>query len=365
MANNVTCNPFGHRDYCNPNVFNPVMDVLYRNNGDGTFEEVTRKTGIDAAWGSGLGVVCADFNGDDWTDVYVANDGNENQLWINKGDGTFEDTALFSGTAVNADGQPEAGMGVAAGDVDLDGDMDIFVTHLIGQTNTMYRNTGDGFFEDATFAFGLGFVSRPSTGFGTGWFDYDNDGLDDLFCANGAVRLEDEVANGLYPYQQKNQLFHNEGDQGFTGAGGIAGAVLDLMEVSRGAAFGDVDNDGDVDILVSNNNGPVRLLLNELGAANHWLWVALWRDDGNRFAVGARVTVIRTDGSRITKRVHSDGSYCSAGDLRVHFGLADHASIRGVEVRWPNRKTEWWENLPIDQHVKLVQGSGSSKRVDE
>lgn len=320
-ANNPICDPFGYRDYCDPSAFKPVMDVLYHNNGDGTFEDVTRRAGMDRAFGSGLGVVAADFDGDGWTDIYVANDGNNNQLWINQGDGTFKDVGLSSGTAVNAYGQPEAGMGVAVSDPDLDGDMDIFVTHLNRQTNTLYRNNGAGLFEDVTFELGLGFPSRPSTGFGTAWFDYDNDGFEDIFCANGAVVQEDVAGDSTYPYAQKNQLFHNEGGRGYIDAGDSAGPVMSLLEVSRGAAFGDVDNDGDVDILVSNNNGPIRLLRNEVGVANHWLSVAPRGVNGRRYAVGTRVTVVRADGTRMIKHVTSAGSYCSASDLRVHFGL--------------------------------------------
>lgn len=361
IENNQVCNPFGQRDYCNPNVFRPLSDILYHNNGDGTFENVTKKAGIDAAFGSGLGVVAAEFNGDGLVDIYVANDGDENQLWINGGDGTFEDTGLFSGTAVNADGQPEAGMGVAAGDIDQDGDMDIFVTHLSGQTNTMYRNTGGGFFSDTTFEMGLGFASRPSTGFGTDWFDYDNDGFDDLFCANGAVRLEDRVADKPFPYAQRNQLFHSEQGQRFVDVTDRAGPALSLAEVSRGAAFGDVDNDGDVDILVANANGPVRLLRNDNDSRNHWLSVSLRSDDGNRFGFGARVTLIRPDGTRCTKRVHADGSYCSSSDLRVHFGIGDATAVQAIEVRWPDQSTESWYDISSDQHVTLTKGQGGAK----
>ena len=241
----------GEKDYCGPNRYPPVPDRLYRNNGDGTFADVTLEALRGGEFGPALGVVAADLDGDGWTDFYVANDGEPNQLWMNRGDGTFEDMAWLAGAAVNRDGRPEGSMGVDAGDFDADGDDDLFMTHIATETNTLYVNDGLGLFEDRTVRVGLGPPSLPFTGFGTGWFDFDNDGWLDLIVANGEIRTMEALArvNDPFPLHQRNQLFRNLGNGRFAEVSGEAGAVFKLSEVSRGTAFGDVDNDGDVDVL--------------------------------------------------------------------------------------------------------------------
>jgi hypothetical protein len=269
VRNNKECfDPTGARDYCAPTSYRPVPDRLFRNDGGGKFTDVSVSAGLGAAYGNGLGVTCADFNGDGWVDIYVANDGTANQLWINQKNGKFIDDSLMSGTAYNADGAAEAGMGVTAGDVDGDGSEDLFMTHLTLETNTLYMNNGKGEFHDSTNRFGLGGISFAFTGFGSEFFDYDNDGFLDLFVANGAVTIMETLRGAEYPFHQKNQLIRGYGDR-FEDVSAQAGRALELSEVSRGAAFGDIDQDGDVDIVVTNNNGPARLLLNEAGGSNH------------------------------------------------------------------------------------------------
>jgi hypothetical protein len=339
-------------------MYRPVPDRLFRNEGNGRFRDVSEAAGITAAHGPGLGVACADFDGDGRIDVYVANDGAPNQLWLNRGDGSFVDEGLFSGTAYNADGLPEGSMGLAVGDFDGDGDENIFVTHLPGESNTLYLNDGAGRFEDSTTSWGLGALGFRHTGFGTDWFDYDNDGWLDLFVANGAVNLVPALRGQPYPFQEPNLLLRNPGRPPFQDVGAQAGAALELREVSRGAAFGDVDEDGDVDVLVTNNNGPVRLLLNQVGSRRHWLKLRLRGVEDNALGLGARVALLRRGAPPLWRRAHSDGSYLSASDVRVHFGLGESAEIERVLVRWPSGRSESWTGLLPDRTIELRQGTG-------
>lgn len=358
LGNRACLNSLGERDYCSPEVYQPVPDRLFRNEGNGKFTNVTESAGIVTAFGKGLGVVCADFDGDAWIDIYVANDQTPNQLWIHQSDGTFEDMGLMSGTAYNADGLAEAGMGVGAGDFDNDGDEDLFMTHLVKETNTLYVNDGKAKFSDKTRQFSLASPSFAYTGFGTEWFDCDNDGDLDLFAANGAVYIVESLRGEPYPYHQKNQLFRNEGGSRFRDVTGEAGPALDLSEVSRGAAFGDIDNDGDIDIVVANSNGPGRLLLNEAASGHHWLEVRLEGVGSNRHGIGARVGVLRTGQSTLWRRAHTDGSYASASDYRVHFGLGRVSDLVAVVVEWPGGKKETWEQVQADRAITLREGSG-------
>jgi hypothetical protein len=372
--------PTGEPDYCSPASYRPAPDRLFRNDGGGKFTDVTQTSGIGEAFGPGLGVTCADFNSDGLIDIYVANDGAANLLWINKGDGRFEESGLMSGAAYGVDGVARAGMGVAAGDFDNDGDEDLLVTNLTREGSTLYRNNGKGQFDDATIEFNLSQPSFLSTGFGVAWFDYDNDGWLDLFAANGAVTLLPALRGQPYPFHQRNQLFHNEssaatgrergvstatgGERGshrvFREVTNSAGPALQLSEVSRAAAFGDIDNDGDGDILVTNNNGPVRLLLNQAATRSNWIQVKLIGVKDNRDGDGARVAIIRKNAKPLWGRVHTDGSYLAASDPRVHFGLGNEANVEAVGVIWPNGSREMWTNVKVDSLNTLPQGTGKT-----
>ena len=333
------------RDYCTPRVFRAPGNRLLHNKGNGVFEDVTVAAGVSKEFGHGLGIVTADFNDDGWIDIYVANDGDPNQLWINQKNGTFVNDALLAGAAVNRNGQAEAGMGVDAGDVDGNGTEDIFVTHLMDETNTLFVNLGQGLFEDRTREAGLGMPGRRFTGFGTLLFDYDNDGWLDLFVANGAVQL---------PLGQPNQLFRNSGKGSFVETIAEAGPEFPLLEVSRGVAAGDVDNDGDTDLLVTDNNGPARLLLNQVGNRNHWIGLRLVGKSG-RDMLGAQVEIVTATNDVLRRRVRTDGSYLSGNDPRVLVGLGQATKVKVVRVRWPDGTKDEWKDQPVDRYLTLKQ----------
>ena len=356
--------PASAADYCNPQIFPAQADRLYRNRGDGTFEDISRAAGIGQLATPTLGVSIADFNGDQRPDIYIANDGKPNQLWLNQGkrDGPrFIDDGMMAGAAVNANGAAEGSMGVDAADFDGDGDPDLFMTHLNGETHTLYINNGQGWFEDRTQHYGLAAASRPYTGFGANWLDIDNDGWLDLFIADGEVNQIRalSVRGDPYPLHQPNQLLLNRGGQGFDDISAQAGAVFALSEVSRGSAVGDIDNDGDPDILVVNNAGPVRLLINQTPATHHWLGLQLLNRHGGD-AIGARVEVITNDGQHRWRRSRVDGSYASANDPRIQVGLAANAAPVDVQVAWPDGHRERWQQLPTDRYHRLEQGHGSA-----
>ncbi len=346
------------RDYCGPKTFPPVPDVLFRNKGDGTFQDVSVASGIAREFGAGLGVVTDDFDGDGWADIYVANDGYENQFWINQRNGTFKNEALLSGTALNRDGQAEAGMGVDAGDFNGDGHPDIFLTHLMEETNTLYVNLGGNVFEDRTREAGLG-LGRRYTGFGTLWFDFDNDGWLDLLSANGAVRRLTADSRDPYPLGQPNQLFRNTGKGTFVEISDRAGPAFQLTEVSRGTALGDLDNDGDTDAVLTNSNGPARVLLNTVGQRSGWVGVRLVGRAAARDMLGAHVEIQTSDKRTLRRRARTDGGYLSAHDPRVLVGLGA-SRIERVLVRWPSGETERWSNVPASKYVTLREGTSPS-----
>lgn len=348
------------KDYCTPRVFRAPGNRLLHNKGKGVFEDVTVAAGVDKEFGHGLGVIAADFNRDGWIDIYVANDGDHNQLWTNQRNGKFNNDALLAGAAVNRNGQAEAGMGVDAADFDGNGTDDIFVSHLMDETNTLYVNLGEMLFEDRTREAGLGMPGRRFTGFGTLFFDYDNDGWLDLFVANGAVQLLPDLIRKKdpFPLGQPNQLFRNTGKGSFVEVVDHVGAELQLLEVSRGAAFGDVDNDGDMDVIVNNNNGPVRLFLNQVGNRNHWSGLRLVGKSG-RDMLGAQVEIVAAGGGVLHRRVRSDGSYLSGNDPRVLVGLGASTSVKSVRVRWPSSAVEEFRDVPIDKYTTLREGAGS------
>ena len=352
------------KDYCGPRSFRAPGNRLLRNRGDGTFEDATVRAGLAREFGHGLGVVAADFDADGWPDIYVANDGDPNQLWMNQKDGTFKNEALLAGAAVNREGKAEAGMGVDACDFDGDGTEDIFITHLMEETNTLFVNAGGAVFEDCTREAGLGLPGSRLTGFGTLFFDYDNDGRPDLLVANGSVRLLQELVHrgDPFPLGQPNQLFHNEGGGKFLETSGGEGAAFRLLEVSRGAAFGDVDNDGDTDVLVTNNNGPVRLFLNAVGNRNRWLGLRLVGKGAGRDMLGARVEVGVKPRQVLHRRARTDGSYLTSQDPRVLVGLGGAERVAAVRVRWPGGGVEEWKDLPAGRYLTLKEGTSNTKR---
>lgn len=367
VAHNSVCfAPSSRRDYCGPSVFPPVTSRLFRNRGNGTFEDVSLPSGIGQKAGPGLGVVAGDLNGDGRLDLFVANDGSDSFLWSNQGDFKFREEGLISGVAVNAAGRPEAGMGIAFGDADGDGDDDLFITHLTTETNTLYANLGGGFFEDATARSGLGAPSLPMTGFATHFLDVENDGLLDLAAFNGAVNLAGAMGKGegLAPYAQPDQLFRNLGGAKFADVSPEAGPAFQTPKVSRGAAFGDVDNDGDTDILVVDADTPVRLLINEAGSHNPWLGLRLVGIPAGtkteRDFPGARVEVTRKGAPSLWRRAATDGSYEAANDPRVLVGLGAAAEVTGVRIIWPDGLTEFFPPPPLRAYSTLVRGSGKT-----
>ena len=365
VENNKPCYGMnGVLDYCQPNFYEAARDRLYRNRGDGRFEDVSEKARITRAKAPSLGVIGADFNGDNWADIYVANDMKPNHLWINQKDGTFKEEGFLAGVAVNMEGAPEASMGVDAADFDGDGDEDLFMTHLWGETNTIYVNNGDGWFEDRTLATGLGAPSKTYTSFGTVWIDYDNDGWLDLFIANGDVKTMPILARSgdKYPMRQPNQLFANLGNGQFKEVTNQAGEVFKLTEVSRGLASGDVDNDGDSDIVLANNAGRARLMINTLGNRNHWLGLRLINASGQD-ALGARVVVYSENGKPIWRRVRTDGSYASANDPRILVGLGRSTKLGPVRVYWASGRIEEWQELRIDRYTTLREGQGRALKA--
>ena len=345
------------RDYCNPAAYDAVAHRLLHNNGDGTFSDVSYRSGIARAPARGLGVVAADVDGDGWTDLYVANDGNPNQLWMNEGgSGRFRDEALLAGLALSRAGRPQGSMGIDAADVDRDGDEDFFVTNLDNEGNTFYLNDGRGLFEDRTVEAGL--FALGFTGFGARFVDYDRDGWLDLVVANGAVRhLPAQVRQGeRYPLRQRNQLFRNDGRGRFTDLTARAGVAFEPLGVGRGIAAGDVDNDGDLDLVVFHNSGPARLLLGEPGGGSHWIGVRAIDGRYRRDALAARVELERPRGNPpAVRRVQVDGSYASASDPRVVFGLGPDASPQTVRITWPDGQVERFRDLAVDRYWVLEQ----------
>jgi hypothetical protein len=364
-ATNKACHaPTGEPDYCTPRAYSPVAARLYHNEGADRFRDVTAEAGIDRALGPGLGVAAADLNDDGWPDLFVANDTQQNHVWINQRNGTFRESGLEAGAAFSEDGLAKAGMGVAVGDADGDGRDDLLVLNLMREGATLLRKeavapTGLPVFVDVSRRTGLFTASFPYTGFGAGWIDYDNDGALDLFLANGAVTLREDQRGQLEPYKEKNLLLRNTAGK-FTDVTAQAGAALQLAEITRGAAFGDLDNDGGVDIVITNNNGPARLLLNRSRRGN-WLSVRLQgAGNVNRDGLGARITVRRGGKHDLVRRAQTDSSYCSSNDRRAHFGLGPD-SADSVEVAWPDGAVERWERPGTNRVINLLRGAGISK----
>jgi hypothetical protein len=352
----------GVRSYCHPNVYNGVADVLYRNNGDGTFRDVSRSSGIYTDAGKGLGVVFSDFDLDGWIDIYVANDSVPNFLFRNLGEGIFEEAALWSGVAVGMGGAAQAGMGTDTGDVDGDGWTDIAVTNLDRQTHNLYRNTGAGFFVEMTNESGVGAATLPFVGFGTVFFDYDNDGDLDLAMANGDVLDNVDLYRDDTSYEQLNLLLSNDGRGAFTDVTPESGPGFALEKVSRGMAVGDLDNDGDLDVVVSNNGQSVDLLVNDGGNRGNAILVRARGSVSNRDGIGARLRLTVGEEIRV-REVKAGSSYLGQNDLRVHFGLGQAAEADRLEISWPSGMVDVVEGVRANQILTVVEGEGVVDRL--
>jgi hypothetical protein len=360
--NNVWCGEHkpGYRGYCHPDVYHGETPTLYHNNGEGTFSDVSAASGLGAKPGNGLGVVTFDYDDDGWQDVFIANDGMENFLFRNNRDGTFREVGYVAGVAVNGDGKTEAGMGTDAADVSGSGRLDLIVTHLDFEQARFYRNQGGGTFEDDTFPAKLGYVTFHLSGFGTRFMDYDNDGRRDLFMANGHILDNIELVHAGTHYAEPKLMFRNTSHGIFENVSDKLGSDFAVPRVSRGAAVGDFDNDGDLDILVSNNDQAPQLLRNDLDHAagsSHWLQILLIGTKSNRDGVGARVKVTAGDLVQYDQR-KGGMSYQSAQDPRLHFGLGSRTKVDSVEVRWPSGIVTRLENVAADQAIAVKEGGG-------
>jgi enediyne biosynthesis protein E4 len=355
---NATCNWKGIPVNCGPRGLPTGSLALYRNNGDGTFSDVSGPSGIVKHKGYAMTAVAADFDNDGWPDIYVACDSTPSLLLRNNRNGTFTDVGLESGVALNEDGMEQAGMGVGIGDYNLDGSLDIFKTHFADDTNILYRNDGKGNFEDTTIGAGLGVETR-FVGWGAGIVDLDNDGNPDLFFVTGSVYPEVEAKLPGYPFKTPRVIFRNLGNGRFEELLDQAGPAIPSPHASRGCAFGDFDNDGDIDMVIVNLNEPPSLLRNDVSGGGHWLKVKLVGVKSNRGAIGARVTA-HYGGKVQAQEVISQSSFYSANDQRLHFGLGG-AGKADLEIRWPNGGRERVEGLRADRFVIIKEGAGVVK----
>jgi hypothetical protein len=348
--------------FCGPRGMPAAQSHLYRNQGNGKFADVSAAAGIMKASDCyGLGVLTGDFENRGWPDIYVACDSTPSLWFRNNGNGTFVERGVEAGIAYDEDGREQAGMGVSAGDYDADGWLDIFKTNFEDDVPDLYHNEGDGTFTFRTFDAKLGF-NLKYLGWGGGFFDYDNDGWLDIFIANGHVYPE--LENHNHPevaFRQRNLLYHNSGNGRFEDVTSIAGPGLDLRRSGRGVAFGDLNNDGRIDILINNQNDPPTLLHNESENPNHWISVRTVGTKSNRDGIGARVTLF-AGGRRQMQEVRSGGSYLSQSDLRVHFGLGGAATIDWIEVRWPSGVVDKIDNASADRLLTVEEGWGTVQK---
>ena len=351
---------------CGPPGLNGDTNILYHNNGDGTFTDVSETAGIKKANGSyGLGVLTADFDNDGWPDIYVANDSTASALFQNKHDGKFVDIGMEAGCVLSADGKPQAGMGVSAADYDLDGNLDIVKTNFAGDTPSLYHNRGNWNFEDTTFQAGLG-AHTQYLGWGCGFFDYDNDGWADILLCNGHVYPEVEQLKTEAGYPQRKVLYKNRRDGRFEEVSRYAGPGINDPNASRGAAFGDYDNDGDVDVVVNTVNGYPQLLRCDSKIGNNWIKIKAIGTKSNRSGIGARIKCVshppdEEKPHQQIDEVRSGGSYISQNDLRIHFGLGKAGKADLIEVRWPSGQIDTIKDVKANQLVVVQEGKGVTK----
>ena len=352
--------PYGERDYCAPNNYNaPSQSVLYVNEGDGRFRDASKEAGLGAAFGNGLGLALADFDGDGRCDVYVSNDGMPNQLWINRGGGRFENEALQRGCAVNRNGAAEASMGTVAGDFDQDGDPDVFISNLRDETNTLYDNDGKGNLRDVTPRSGLASAGLQLTGFGDGLADFDHDGFPDVFVANGRVGFWKPYYSTDDVYAEPKQLFRGLDGKRWEDVP-LAGLSAELLGNSRGVALADWDDDGDVDLVVNENHGRLHLLRNVAPKRGQWVTFDVQNRAGAP-ALGARLRV-QAGARAFHGAVSVCSSYCSANDPRVHFGLGSAGAVDEVAVRWSDGTAERFGPFASERFHLLRQGAGRAER---
>jgi len=355
-----TCRWKGIPVQCGPWGLPGETDLLFRNRGDGTFEEVSKKAGVDDPNRYyGLGVIWGDYDNDGWPDLYVANDSGPNYLYHNRRDGTFEDIGMLSGTAVSSDGLEQGSMGVDWGDYLHEGSLSMFVTNFAEQPDTLYHNLGKDSFADVSWASRLAKPTYPYVGWGTAFFDMDNDGWLDLLIANGHVYPQADSDRNSAPYRQPIQLFRNNRDGTFEDQSSVLASLPPASR--RGAAFGDINNDGNVDIVIVNIDGPPTLLLNQTESNHHRVSFRLVGTKSNKAAIGARVTVKAGKLVQFSE-VRGGGSYISQNDHRLHFGLGSEATLNQVEIQWPSGKSETLRDVPADFVYTIVEGQGVQRK---
>ena len=360
LENNPVCSRFGVQLYCTPEVFTGSPSVLYRNNGDGTFSDCTQEANVLNSSDKAMGICWCDYDNDGDSDLFVANDKVADRLYKNNGDGTFTDVAFQSGVALSETGVAESSMAPVFGDINNDGWFDLVITNFHDEPNNVYQNDGNGFFSDITYQSGIGGQGLTYLSWGAEFADLDNDGCLDLFIVNGHIDDNIRLVRPSMTYKQPNQLFKNSKDKGFKDVSSQSGPGLDLEMVSRGAALGDYDNDGDIDILVTNSSQSPNLLRNDTNSQNHWLVFEVVGIRGNLDGIGVRIKVVTSEHSQI-REVKSGGSYPSHSDMRLHFGLGHSTVVDLVEIRWPSGLIEHFKGVNADQFLRVIEGKGLSR----
>jgi enediyne biosynthesis protein E4 len=355
IATATPCVQQGHPAYCSPVDFLGTPNILYRNNGDGTFTDVSDQSHISQYVGKGMGLAFADYDNDGFTDVFVSNDTFENYLFHNNGDGTFANVAVPAGVAYNAFGNAIAGMGADFRDIDNDGRPDIFETAMFGEGFPIYRNLGDGLFQDVTAAAGLAALTGRSTAWGAGVFDFDNDGNKDLFAANSDI-LDNAMELAHRPFPLPNRIFRNQGNLSFKDVSSNAGASFQAPAAHRGAGFGDLNNDGKIDAVVTVLNGPPEIWMNRSNSRNHWIILSLVGVKSNRDGLGTKVKITTSLGSQYNVATTAVG-YNSSSDKRVHFGLSTAPVVDAIELTWPSGIKQVLKNVKADQILTVTEPS--------